>query len=152
MDALDAKVNFSKLEKELSRDLKDAEFQNAGDSTHDSYPPPVKLVVNVPPVMVKLIVDFKNSIEAKIISKDMDEDTKEFIRNYLKSTPKEIEIYNQVFNILATDVAPENYKEFLNRWLCNPIIACTALLIELELDKLLHLRAELKNRKPVEAA
>ncbi len=143
MESTEAKVNLNQLEKEFSQGLKDAENQNDG-SPRDSGPTPgSNSRVSFPPAIVKLVVDFKNRIETKIITADMDEDTVEFIRKCLETTPREVELYQQVFDQLGSDYAPESFKETLNKLLTGPM-AIVALILEHEVTRLLNARNLMK--------
>jgi hypothetical protein len=130
------KTNLKSIEKDLLLGLSNAESKNADSANHSTHSIPDKLKLNVPNTVIKLVCDLKNSIATKVITKDMDESAQEFVRDYLKTTPREIELYKMVLEQVGTDFAPESYKEMLNKWLCNPIV----LLIEHELEKLLTLR------------
>lgn len=133
-------VNEKQIKSDFMRGLLDAEVQSTPTANHPGVPVPDKLKLNVPNVVAKLICDIKNGIAAKVITKDMDEDTKEFVRDFLKTQAKEIELYKTVLDQVGTDLTPEEYKEFINKWLCSPLI----LIIEFELERALVLRNSLK--------
>lgn len=147
MESMEAKVNEKEIEKDLLAGLKNAEMESQNSPSEIINPVPVKLSVSVPNIVVRFLCDFKNRIEAKIISKDMDEDTKEFVREYLKTTPEEIKLYKGILDVGATELTPEEYKAFLNKWLCNPVIMSIELVIEHECQRLIQLRNLLRNRK-----
>lgn len=144
METPEVRVNLKSIEKELEQGLRNAELledESSPGQSSTSADVSSKLKLNVPKVVAKLVCDIKNGIEAKILSKDLDEDDKEFVRDFLKTSDKEIQLYQMVLEQFGTDFTPENYKEMLNRWLCNPLI----LLIEFEIERMLELRNLLKN-------
>ena len=142
METPELKVNISQIEREFSQGLRNAEVETQAVSNPGITPgaDPAKLKLNVPKVASKLICDIKNGIAVRMVSKDMDEDTKQFIRDQLRTTDKEVILYQGVLEQLGTDLTPEEYKAMLNRWLCSPLV----LIIEFEIQRMVDLRNNLK--------
>lgn len=141
------KTDIASIKKDFLSGLENAENKDPDSQINSSRVIPDKLKLVLPDTAARLVCDIKNSIKAKIITKDMDEATKEFVRDFLKTTPKEVELYKKVLEQVGTDYTPESYKEFLNKWLGSPIV----LIIEYELESMLTLRsllAEMDKNKP----
>lgn len=147
MEGMEAKVNLDRIEKEFQAGLINAENKEK-DSTIQVVDADASLVVvNIPGVVVRFLCHWKSRLCIKILSKGFDQDDAEFIKDYLKVTPEEIELYKRVINSGVNEFTPDQYKEFLNKWLCNPMILSAELIIEFELQKILLLRKELKIRE-----
>lgn len=86
-----------------------------------------------------VLVRAKNALEIKALSKDLNQDGVEIVRECLKTTTDEIELYKKAidesFDLYGT---PETI-DLLNKWAGSPIL----LIIEHEIAKIATLRAAL---------
>lgn len=133
-------INLKNIENDLMSGLANVE-NNEGTRTNvasDSIP--LKSQLKLPNVAVKLVCDIKNHLKAKYITKDMDEELKTALSDFLKTTPKEIELYKMVLEQLGTDLVPEEYKSGLSKWLCSPVV----LLIEHEIESMIAIHGIIK--------
>lgn len=146
METAEVSANLKHLEKKLEQEMNNAEVEGKGADIETSEFISHKLAVSSPKLLVRFICHHKNRIKAKIITKGMSEDDIVFVKDFLKTSPEEIELYKSIIDDAITELTPEEYKEWLNKWLCNPIILKIELVVEFELKSVLALRNALKIR------
>ena len=140
METTEVVTNIKAIEKDFINDLNNAEAATRNDVPQGVVSDSAVVAVNVPKFAAKLVCDLKNSIEAKFLEKDLDEGAKEIVREFLRTTDKEVELYQQILSQVGTNYTPDEYKALINKWLNSPIV----LLIEHEIQKILTLRNALK--------
>lgn len=141
MDSMEAKVNESEIERDLKLGLLNAENTSEKDSAPqtgnlDALKPKCQLN----DTSVRLLLDFKNRYEAKLLSKDLDDDAKKFISDYLKTTPEEIKVWRTALEQTGDRYLPSEYIEWILKYLNSPIF----ILIESEIQKISGLKGALE--------
>lgn len=140
MDNAEVNSNLKDLERKLERELDNAELEDKNNSSETIGPEFSRLAVNTPKLVVRFACDFKNRIKKKIITKDMGPDDIALVEDLLKTGPEEIEIYKSLIDEIASEFTPEEYKAWLNKWFCNPVILKLELAIEFEIKSALAIR------------
>lgn len=147
MDGMEAKVNETEIERDLKLGLMNAENTSEKDSSPqtgslDALKPKCQLN----DTSVRLLLDFKNRYEAKYFSQGLDQDAKEFISDYLKTTPEEIAVWRTALEQTGDRYLPAEYIEWILKYLNSPIF----MLIESEIQKISGLKnalAQLHEKK-----
>lgn len=94
----------------------------------------------VPKYVSKIFCDVKNGMLAKILSRDLDDDIKDIIRDEFSTTEKEIEIYRAILEQVGNQYLPEQHKEWVAKIICSPIIVA----IEFEMERTIKMNIRIK--------
>ena len=140
-DVSETVANVKEIEKDLLRHLANAENNSANDNDKTVLINDGKSVIVVSKAFAKLFCDVKNAVMARILSKDYDEDIKAIIRDKLRTTDKEIELYKCILEELGNQYVPEEHKAMVSKILGSPLI----LAFETEYEKIGDMLQEVKN-------
>lgn len=137
-DQTQPKIN----EREISHDFKTQLLQeNLSEDPKGKIDlsPLVRPRCNVSLGAAGVLVRAKNALEIKALSKDLNPEGVEIVRDCLKTTPQEIELYKKAIDESFDLYGSPEIIDTLNKWAGSPIL----LIIEHEIAKIALLRSTL---------
>ena len=139
---MEEKSPINVTEKEILKDF-DVEFQRAssveGGGSVSPLTPPTKPIPKLSPIVVRMLVNGKNGVAIKALSKGLDSRGQSIVREFYGTKDKEVEVYRLAAEETLSEYASPETIELINKYAGSPIVA----VLELELEKFFALRGQL---------